>query len=92
MPDDEGYCEKIALINGRDEAVAQLIAALPDTLVENTRLREENARLRRIVKIAYAEGCYDISKTEKTQEEFEALWRRTFSYKIISGRGKDEAP
>ena len=49
MPDDEGYCEKIALINGRDEAVAQLIAALPDTLVENTRLREENARLRSIL-------------------------------------------
>ncbi len=59
---------------------------------EIDRLREENARLRRIVKIAYAEGCYDISRTEKTQEEFEALWRRTFSYKIISGRGKDEAP
>ncbi len=59
---------------------------------EITRLREENARLRLLVKTAYAEGCYDSTKTEKTQEEFEALWRRTFSYKIISGRGKDEAP
>jgi len=67
-------------------------SALNKCADEITRLREENARLRRIVKIAYAEGCYDISKTEKTQEEFEALWRRTFSYKIISGRGKDEAP
>ena len=58
---------------------------------ERERLREENARLRRLVKTVYAEGCYDSTKTEKTQEEFEALWKESFAYNVILEGGKVKA-
>jgi len=58
---------------------------------EITRLREENARMRRMVKTVYAEGCYDSTKTEKTQEEFEALWKESFAYNVILEGGKVKA-
>jgi len=77
MPDDEGYYEKIALINGRDEAVAQLIAALPDTLVENTRLREENARLAALASQASLEASQlreALNKANNQAESFEREW------------------
>lgn len=56
---------------------------------ENERLREENARLRRLFKTAYAEGCYDCTKTVKKTEEFEALWEGSFAYKVILEGAKD---
>jgi len=89
MPDDEGYCEKIALINGRDEAVAQLIAALPDTLVENTRLREENARLREAVKNAYYEGWQDSASQDYSRQEIHKDWETSEACAAIREGGKD---
>ena len=59
--------------------------------LERDALREENARLRLLVKTAYAEGCYDSTKTEKTQEEFEALWKESFAYNVILEGGKVKA-
>ncbi len=44
FPDDEGWCAKIALVNGRDEATARLIAAAPD-LYEATEFVERRPSL-----------------------------------------------
>ena len=72
------------------EARAALAVAEPviREQAENA-LREENARLRRLVKTAYAEGCYDSTKTEKTTEEFEALWEGSFACRVILEKGKE---
>jgi hypothetical protein len=81
MSDEESFSE------GYDESA---MAALEVQEKENARLREENARLRRLVKTAYAEGCYDIKKTEITREKYEALWQKSFACAAIREGGKDD--